>query len=193
MKHSANNSIVDTSLVDLDELGSALNHVRNTLEELTISACCDSGNNIYLPVLDIKGSLKALVDFEHLKKLEIPLQFLIVSFEPAEWVRLKDVVPMHIQSLVITDDLDDQEQNECDDDALYELIKSWAQDRNTPKHNLRTIELLLKKTDVYWGAEMRNMLKELCNECHCEAKVTKFLVDYVHSRAVLEYYGMKDS
>jgi hypothetical protein len=98
-------------LVDLDEVATALSHVRNTLKDLTISARCGTGwQHPNFPVLDMKGSLTALIDFCQLEKLQIPLLFL-ASFTPDTKIRLKDVVPRHIQSLTITDDLHLQKHN----------------------------------------------------------------------------------
>ncbi|KAF1815697.1 hypothetical protein P152DRAFT_193451 [Eremomyces bilateralis CBS 781.70] len=107
-KHAPN-----TSLVELDKVGTSLFHVRNTLTELTISTQCDSWRYLYPPLLNTKGSLNALVGFCQLERLEIPLQFLAASFIPATAVQLKDVAPRHIQSLIIAaDNLEEQEENE---------------------------------------------------------------------------------
>jgi hypothetical protein len=45
------------------------------------------------PILDITGSLRALVNFGQLETLVIPLQFPTASFKVAAAVQLKDVVP----------------------------------------------------------------------------------------------------
>jgi hypothetical protein len=172
-KHAPN-----TSLVDLDGLGTALIHVRKTLKEFTISTSCDAGSNLEPPLLDIRGALIALVNFCQLEKLEIPLQFLVASFTPANGIQLKDVVPRHIHSLIITDDLEEQyEQNRWDDTALYNIISLWLQDFTAPKPNLRTISLLLNLTDDNWGPVMRAALTDLCGQCGFEAKITKILED----------------
>jgi hypothetical protein len=172
-RHEAN-----MPLVDLTKAGAALIHVRNTLKELTISAIHDWGDYIDSPLLDIKGSLKVLVDFCQLEKLEIPLHFLVASFIPATGIQLKDVVPRHIQWLIINDNLEDQEeQNKWDDKALYNAIALWLQNSSVPKPNLRTISLLLNQTKVYWGPRMRQALTELCDQCGFEAKITKVKED----------------
>jgi hypothetical protein len=163
-----------TSLIDLDKIGTALVHVRNTLKELAISAIHDIGTGYEFPNLEIKGSLEALVDFAQLERLEITLQFLVASFTPATGIDLKDVVPRNIHSLIITDDLQgDCDQNEWKDADLYNIIALWLQDPRVPKPNLRTISLLFNLPVYDWDSTMRQALIKLFDEWGIEANITK--------------------
>jgi hypothetical protein len=72
----------NASVIELDQIASALLHVQDTLTECTISAECDYryGEGDF-PALEIKGSLQSLSGFDSLKNLEIPLLFLL-GFSP---------------------------------------------------------------------------------------------------------------
>lgn len=169
----------NTSHINLDEVGNALSYVRNTLREFCISAYCSLGFYIEQPPLTIQESLTTLGDFNKLEKLEIPLQFLVASFVPATSIHFKDVVPPRVQSLTITDDFEKHwEQNEWDDVSLYNAIALWLQDSSILKPDLRTISLLLNNTDEHWGADMRQLLEQLCIQCGFQAKINKMKKDF---------------
>lgn len=71
----------NASVIELDQIASALLHVQDTLTECTISAECDYryGEGDF-PALEIKGSLQSLSGFDSLKKLgnsvAVPSRFL---------------------------------------------------------------------------------------------------------------------
>jgi hypothetical protein len=171
-KHSSH-----TSLIDLDEVATALIHVRNTLKELTISARCGTGRqHPNFPVLDMKGSLTALVDFCQLEKLHIPLPFL-AGFTPEAKIRLEDVVPRYIQSLTITDNLLQQKQNKWDGTAVLGAVESWLRNWRVSNPNLITISLLLLQTQEHWDPAIREELTKLSEQCGVKAEITKVLKD----------------
>lgn len=69
---------VNPPIVDLDSLGAAISHVRDTLEDLTIIGSVDlRGGDQFDPAVQIKGSLHALVSMHKLSRLQIPLAFLV--------------------------------------------------------------------------------------------------------------------
>lgn len=91
-----------------------------------------------LPVLEIKGSLAPLVDFNKLESLDLPLPFL-ASFTPKNGIQLKDVVPRNIKHLKITDNLAMQEQYEWDNTSILRAIESWLNSSRASSPNLSTI------------------------------------------------------
>ncbi|PWY77966.1 hypothetical protein BO83DRAFT_397361 [Aspergillus eucalypticola CBS 122712] len=92
-------------IVDFDGVAAALCHVRSTLTDLTITADAPiGGNEQFYPAVKMEGSLHALNNFDELKRLRIPLAFL-VGFVEDTTKRMQDVVPRNIECLTITDEL----------------------------------------------------------------------------------------
>lgn len=132
-----------TQTVDLDQIAAALSQVRGTLTELTITADCQPGVNGQLfPGLEAVGLLRALVNFDRLKTLQIPLAFL-VGFAQDETKRLQDFTRRNVEFLTITDDLALQNSDyleeewplwEWRDYASLGLLRSWLKEwtRCTP-------------------------------------------------------------
>jgi hypothetical protein len=160
-------------IIDLDQIVKSMFHVRDTLTDLTISARCDSDG---VPPLTITGSLNAIVNFNALKRFEVPTLFLI-GFSPAAAPRLEHVIPRNIEFLTITDDLIFEEENEMDDFTLLSAIRSWLKDWRAPTPYLRGISLLLRDTDEEWGPAMRSELRELCAGAGVGLEITKLLHD----------------
>jgi hypothetical protein len=163
-----------TALVDLDLLGTALNHVRSTLTELAIAVRSSPRSLLRFQDLKMTGSLKALVDFCQLETLEAPLQLLAASFKPENGIPLKNVVPRHIRSLVITDDLvNNSSENDWENTDVIDTIAQWLADRTVSKPNLRTISLSLQSYHSDWSDDMTLRLAELCSTWGVEANITK--------------------
>ncbi|PYI01921.1 hypothetical protein BO78DRAFT_378087 [Aspergillus sclerotiicarbonarius CBS 121057] len=145
-----------TPIVDLDQIDTALSHVRDTLTDLTILAECGTGLDPFLPSIKTEGSLKSLVNFNKLKRLQIPLPFL-VGFAQDTTKRLQDVIPRNIEFLVITDNLKQQNQDvadrtgwplwEWEDHVIIDLIRLWLEDWRACTPHLRGITLRLEWTD----------------------------------------------
>jgi hypothetical protein len=143
-------------VIDLNQIGAAMLHFRDTLTDLTISAACDmSQAQPATPPLTIKGSLNDIVNLNALERFEAPLPFLMGFSPDAAWP-LEQVIPGNIKFLTITNDLWLQEENEMHDVTLLSAIRSWLEDWRLSTPNLRGISLLLRKTDDEWGPEMRN-------------------------------------
>jgi hypothetical protein len=146
-----------TQTVDLDQIAAALSHVRGTLTELTITADCQPGvNGQFFPGLEAVGSLRALVNFDQLKTLQIPLAFL-VGFAQDETKRLQDFIPRNVEFLTITDDLALQNSDyleeewplwEWKDYAILGLLRSWLKEWTQCTPHLGRITLLLNWIDT---------------------------------------------
>ncbi|GAQ43073.1 hypothetical protein AtubIFM56815_008386 [Aspergillus tubingensis] len=161
-------------IVDLDGVAAALSHVRSTLTDLTITADAPiGGNEQFYPAVKMEGSLHALVDFDELKRLQIPLAFL-VGFVEDTTKRLQDVVPRNIEFLTITDELglqnDGGEYNtewpiyEWTDSAVLTLLRTWLRDWRSCTPHLRGISILfdyIETNSGEWPPELRHQVMEL--------------------------------
>ncbi|KAL2803404.1 hypothetical protein BJX63DRAFT_437001 [Aspergillus granulosus] len=162
-----------TRTVELDQIPSALSHVRSSLTELTLKAACEAGANTHwYPGVKVNGSLSGIADFDMVKRFQVPLVFL-VGFSRNPATRLRDVVPRNVELLIITDDLkvqnvDDVEpdcpQWEWDDCAIINSLSSWPEDAAEFTPHLRQVRLLF--SDIWhdeneWPSEMRDRLREV--------------------------------
>ncbi|RAL06168.1 uncharacterized protein BO80DRAFT_489702 [Aspergillus ibericus CBS 121593] len=126
-----------TPIVHLDQISTALSHVRDTLTDLIISAdCALGGNDQFLPAIKTEGSLHALANsnMPKLKRLEIPFPF-PVGFAQDTTKRLQDVVPRNFN-----DDVTDHQG----------LLETWLEDRRWIDSDLDG-----------WHPEMRRQLRDL--------------------------------
>ncbi|KAF2219607.1 hypothetical protein BDZ85DRAFT_268722 [Elsinoe ampelina] len=85
----------------LDNIVQALSSSWNTLTHLTIEN--RSGPyTLHHPKFMTLGSLRGLREQTKLQHLELPLHF-IAGYQPAERIRIQEVIPKQVESLVITD------------------------------------------------------------------------------------------
>ncbi|RYP45987.1 hypothetical protein DL768_007737 [Monosporascus sp. mg162] len=168
-----------TDVIDLDKIVADLSHVRDTLIDLSISAISERHRaEPELPPLKMKGSWEPITGFDKLRRLEVPLPFL-VGYTPGITKRLEDGMPRNIEFLTITDDLYEQEEYEWPtvDLDLLEAIRSWLGNWRSSTPHLRGIRLLLRKMDAEWGPPMRYQLRELCAQAGIQVEITKFARD----------------
>jgi hypothetical protein len=120
----------------------------------------------FSPGLKAEGSLKALVKFDQIKTLQIPLAFL-VGFAEDRTKRLQDVIPRNVEFLTITDDLalqncdylEDWPLWEWTDYAILDLLESLLREGTTPC--LKRIPLRLSWIDTdtnQWSPRAREQL-----------------------------------
>ncbi|KAJ5381235.1 uncharacterized protein N7496_003663 [Penicillium cataractarum] len=160
-------------IVNLDQIVTAISHVRNTLTDLTILADCGiGGNDQFLPGIKMEGSLRAMVDWEMLKRLQVPWAFL-VGFAQDKVKRLQDFIPRNIELLTITDDLRLQNDDEMvpewprwewEDHVIVELIRAWLHNWKayTPHLHCLTLILSLIMEDFgEWPPSIRQHFMEL--------------------------------
>ncbi|KAK7415738.1 hypothetical protein QQX98_005651 [Neonectria punicea] len=162
-----------TDAIDLDRIAADLSHVRNTLAELTISAASDMARaEPEFPPLRVTGRFNAFRSLTALKRLEVPLPFLL-GFSPSMKL-LSDVLPPNIEFLTITDDLYLQEEWEWRDVHLWQVLRSWLQDWRTSTPHLRGFRLFLKIMDYEeWGTPMRQELRGLGAQVGVQIGITK--------------------
>lgn len=150
-------------------------HFRNSLKDLSITAefsIRDEEETQDFPVLDTKGSLTPLVDFNQLERLDIALPSL-ASFTPKTRIRLEDVVSRNIQHLQITDDLEMQEQYDWNDTSILRAIELWLNSSRASNPNLRSIYLWVNGKNSDWGPETRWGLHKLCDQHGVKVDVGK--------------------
>jgi hypothetical protein len=164
---------INTPIVDLDSLGSAICHIRDTLQDLSIFAMVErAGGDPFLPAIKMEGSLHAIVNLEKLKRLQVPLAFL-VGFAQDTTKRLQDMIPRNVEFVSLTYDLWDQNEDgksrewpewEWEDQAILNLLQNWLKDYKACTPNIRGISLILEQVDTdidEWCPSMRHQLREL--------------------------------
>jgi hypothetical protein len=175
--------------IDLDQIAAAIAHVRDTLTDLTISAnCAIGGNDQLLPGLKTESSLHAMVNYDMLRRLQVPWPFL-VGFAQNTTKRLQDVIPRNIEYLSITNDLRLQNDDnmvpewppwEWEGSATVGLFQSWLDDWKKCTPHLRRISLVLRWIlDDFdeWCPGMRRRLRALGAQAGVQVELID-LTDY---------------
>ncbi|KAA8650218.1 F-box protein [Aspergillus tanneri] len=155
-----------TDIIDLDQIAADLSHVQETLTDLTITAGSDvSQADPERPELTFRGSFKTFSGLHMLKKLEVPIPFLL-GFSP--WapnvVCLEEALPKNIQWLTITDDLCLQQEWEWQWETEYLLraVRLWLHDWKKSTPRLRGFCLLTKVMKVQdWDPVMIQGLRDI--------------------------------
>lgn len=172
-------SRLNTPVIDLTQITTAISHVRDTLEELIISADCDSGHDMHNPELRIQGSLKAITDFDRLRKFTVPFAFLL-GFSPDLTKRIEDFLPRSLEFLTLTDDLWPQYEYEWRDYELMSVLESWLETFQVSTPHLCSIGLLLDTDiDYDWEQPIRDEFWELCVRVGIQVEVTKLSGDNI--------------
>ncbi|KAF2669744.1 hypothetical protein BT63DRAFT_479528 [Microthyrium microscopicum] len=167
----------NTLLVELDKVSAALEQVRDTLQDLEIAVEVQHIESyLEAPNLRLNGTLRSLTTLPRLTVLKIPPEFLFASLSIESALPLKLVVPNHIETLVLTDDLADQEFDEWDGWALYDSISDWLQDGAATNSALRDIQFTLvgdPENPFYmdWPLDARQQLGYLAHEYGVKAEV----------------------
>lgn len=156
-------------IVNLDQIGSALSQISPSLTELNISAEVGmGGNDCWYPGVIIKGSLHQIADLDHVKRLKIPLAFL-VGFAQDTSKTLQNKIPKNLEFLTLTYDLGIQEDPEMpefdwEDWAVLGLLQSWLEGWKSCTPRLRGITLVVENLLELigaWDSDMMFQLSEL--------------------------------
>ncbi|OJJ98444.1 hypothetical protein ASPACDRAFT_53325 [Aspergillus aculeatus ATCC 16872] len=177
-------------IINLDGIAAALSHVRDTLTDLTIFAEAPlGGGDQFHPAVKTEGSLRTMVEFDKLKRLQIPLAFL-VGFAQDTTKRLQDVLPRNIEYLSLTDELGFQNNDgfvetwpmyEWQDFALLILLRTWLEDWRTYTPHLRGISLVYEEMDTNqgeWPPELRHQLTELGTQAGVRLELVEWKRDW---------------
>ncbi|RAH68448.1 uncharacterized protein BO66DRAFT_377357 [Aspergillus aculeatinus CBS 121060] len=176
-------------IVNLDGIAAALSHVRDTLTDLTIFAEASlGGGDQFYPAVKMEGSLRTMVEFDKLKRLQIPLAFL-VGFAQDTTKRLQDVLPRNIEYVSLTDELELQNNDgfetwpmyEWQDFALLILLRTWLEDWRTYTPHLRSVSLVYEEMDDNqgeWPPELRHQLTELATQAGVRLELVEWKRDW---------------
>jgi hypothetical protein len=171
--------------VNLDQIASALAHISPTLTELRISADVGiGGHDIGYPGVRIKGSLHQLADLHYVKRLEIPLAFLVGFVQDTTKI-LKDSMPRNLEFLTLTYDLSIQEDRlgrvdmpewDWEDWAVLGLLQSWLGVWKSCTPCLRGITLIVDSPEEHigvWDSAMMCQLSDLSIRTGIQLDVTR--------------------
>ncbi|RAH39851.1 uncharacterized protein BO95DRAFT_36618 [Aspergillus brunneoviolaceus CBS 621.78] len=175
-------------IINLDGIVAALSRVRNTLADLTIFAEAPiGGDDPCYPAVKVEGSLREMVEFGKLKRLQIPLAFL-VGFAQDTTKRLQDVLPRNIEYLSLTDELGLQNEDgyveetwpvyEWQDFAVLILLRTWLEDWRTHTPHLRGVSLVYEELDTNqgeWPPELRHQLTELGTQAGIQLELVEWV------------------
>ncbi|RAK81465.1 uncharacterized protein BO72DRAFT_516400 [Aspergillus fijiensis CBS 313.89] len=175
-------------IINLDGIVAALSRVRNTLTDLTIFAEAPiGGDDPCYPAVKVQGSLREMVEFGKLKRLQIPLAFL-VGFAQDTTKRLQDVLPRNIEYLSLTDELGLQNEDgyveetwpvyEWQDFAVLILLRTWLEDWRTHTPHLRGVSLVYEELDTNqgeWPPELRHQLTELGTQAGIQLELVEWV------------------
>ncbi|KAJ5628483.1 hypothetical protein N7490_010711 [Penicillium lividum] len=172
---------INTPIVDLDSLGDAISHIRDTLKDLTIWANIEIGGcDQFFSAIKLEGSLHALVNLDKLQRLQVPLGFL-VGFTQNTTKRLQDVLPRNIEFLTLTYDLwyhgeigsEPWPRWEWEDHTVLGLLQSWLKDWKTCTPNIRGISVILdvEVVDDERCPSMRHQLMKLGAQCGIQLEI----------------------
>ncbi|KAK7978043.1 hypothetical protein PG996_004088 [Apiospora saccharicola] len=175
----ASEHLLNPALADLDMIVDALTPVRATLVDLTIRASIIHSASLYEPVVQVRGSLAGLVEFDKVERFAVALPFLAGDIIPNNSFRIWERVPRSIRTLVLrndlfiyTDEFDaDGPDPEWDEMALYHNLRSWFYEwRDMTNPHFRHLELIVM--DDWSDETMRQTLRDLCAEDRVQVALT---------------------
>ncbi|KAK8134430.1 hypothetical protein PG984_006442 [Apiospora sp. TS-2023a] len=183
--------LTNPALADLDVIVDALTPVRATLVDLTIRArVIRADGNMDEPVVQIRGSLAGLVEFDKVERFSVALPFLAGEIIPNNTFRISERVPRNLRTLVLRSDLAiytdefwvytngatspdniDDFDPQWDAVALYINLRAWFYKwRTTTNPHFRHLEVMAKWD---WDhEEMRQALRDLCSEERVQVALT---------------------
>ena len=173
-----------SSSLDLSKLRDALDKVRSTLEHLTLSINffatdyrrLDSGGsfengNSY----GIRGGTGSLAPFEKLQSLEISSVLLLGWSSSPPQVRLVDILPQALNSIVFRNDMAGfdhyvWEQGKCPTPVIEYLVEAKA---HTPE--LESVTMLVNQymDENDWGKEAEWEFEGGCEDAGVSCKICK--------------------
>jgi hypothetical protein len=153
---------VQTPVIDLNEITTAISYVRETLTELVISALCGTGGDLEFPPLTVQGSLKGMTEFDKLRKFTVPLTFLM-GFSADFTKRIEDHLPRSLEFLTITDNLSLHYQYDWWDHELLSVLETWLENFQTSTPHLCGITLSIEYTHDNWNHPIGEEFQGLCS------------------------------
>ncbi|KAK7920594.1 hypothetical protein PG985_008616 [Apiospora marii] len=185
----ASQHLLNPALADLDVIVDALTPVRATVVDLTIRASVIRTTSLLEPVVQVRGSLAGLVEFDKVERFAVALPFLAGEIIPNNAFRISERVPRNIRTLVIRNDLyiytdefwiytngsysleNPDFDPDWDEMALYQNLRSWFYEwRGTTNPHFRHLEMIVM--DDWADQGMRQTLRDLCAEDRVQVELT---------------------
>ncbi|RFU77697.1 hypothetical protein TARUN_4531 [Trichoderma arundinaceum] len=151
----------NSNVINLDQIVIDLSLVQGTLENLHLSGTVHLKHHGY-PALEIKGSLRALKNFEKLQVFEVPQLFLIGFSLDDNLGNLEDLMPQNVHHLTINDDIIWVKENVWQDRDLFMMLRHWWENLTIYTPSFHSFELSLLYSDDQWGFGIRSELTVLC-------------------------------
>ncbi|CZT51646.1 uncharacterized protein RSE6_12818 [Rhynchosporium secalis] len=128
--------------VNLDAIGLALSHVRDTLEELVVTGRVILEEDYEYEFIKFEGNLSRMANLDHLKILQIPLPFLTGDFHARDAFAEEKMFPPNLKSLRVTDDvlLAWPWKDGWNDNAVSSALQRWYV-LHRPAHSLSSISM----------------------------------------------------
>jgi hypothetical protein len=166
-----------TDIIDLDQIATGLSYVQDTLTDLTITAGSNGDKaDIVPPELQFSESFEVFSGLHTLKRLEVPIPFLLGFFPSMSNANLlAAALPRSLEWLTLTDGLCMQEQWEWEweTDYLLEAIRSWLQNWKRYTPHLRGFCLLGSVMEARdWKSTMIQGLRDLGAQSGIEVQIT---------------------
>ncbi|KAK3331597.1 hypothetical protein B0T19DRAFT_413625 [Cercophora scortea] len=151
--------------INLDNIMTALSHVKRTLTHLALTTSVWPAEPESHSSLKMTGSLAALATFNSLKTLEIPAPLLFGSLEPPKrgaQLQFQSCLPQNLETLRVTDFLmGKHKEDEWGGGKLAPIITSWMEDWRSSTPHLRRFQLFLNPTNGARKSWQRKRRQEL--------------------------------
>lgn len=134
-------------ILDLTQIIESISCVQEILIDLEISAC-NQNDPEPLP-LTIRGSMKGLLEFKRLKKLTVPLIFLVGGWSVDLTKRIEDCLPRNLEFLAITHHLCTNDECEWweDDNDMFTVLERWLESYQASTPYLCDVKVSVDPTD----------------------------------------------
>ncbi|KAK8073392.1 hypothetical protein PG994_004291 [Apiospora phragmitis] len=109
-------------IADLDVLIDALTPVQDTLKDLTVGADAIQAGLDYESSIEVRGSLKRLVEFDKVERLQVPLPFLAGRLIPNNRLCVSEQNPKNLRTLAINEGLRDFGEDDWDNEISLNLL-----------------------------------------------------------------------
>ncbi|KAK1580595.1 uncharacterized protein LY79DRAFT_560906 [Colletotrichum navitas] len=161
-------------IINLEMVASALSCVRDTLENLKISASvCLGVHNIDYDSMEVRGDLRSLSAFQ-LKTLQMPWPF-FVGLSIDRGLQFGQVVPTSVEHLIVSEDFP---MIEWEDEEMIEQLLEYVGGLQPSGDQLRSLHLVSHYDSFPWinsdkSAKRREDITEVCTKHGVEFRIVQ--------------------
>ncbi|KAK2007907.1 hypothetical protein LZ32DRAFT_650873 [Colletotrichum eremochloae] len=152
-------------IVNLDMVASALSHVKDTLENLQITAFVDEEyDRIIYESMEFRGDLRSLSTF-HLKTLRMPWCF-FMGFSMDRGLQLGHMVPKSVENLIVSENFSMIPENEWKEIEIIERLLEFLGSLRRSEAQLRSLHLVSNDDEGFeWVTDgWTKRLSDACSE-----------------------------